>query len=230
MNQNWLYSETVKDHFSNPRNLLKIDEDSFQADGVGEVGSPACGDVMKMWIKVDRTKDQIVDLKWKTFGCASAIGSTSMLSEMILKNGGMKIEEALKITPEDILKQLGGLPKNKIHCSILGDKALMKTINDYFQKSNQLERIVKTAKSKIICSCLGVNERELDLAIADGDETFEDFQQRTKAGTGCGKCVEKIKKMMQKKLEHSLDAEETDCSNCKKKCHSRISHEPRSND
>ncbi|MCK5471894.1 iron-sulfur cluster assembly scaffold protein [Candidatus Gracilibacteria bacterium] len=201
MNQNWIYSETVKDHFFNPRNFLKEDEVSFRANGIGEVGSPACGDVMKMWIKIDRKKDQIVDLKWKTFGCASAIGSTSMLSEMILENGGMKIEDALKITPADILKRLGGLPKNKIHCSVLGDKVLQAAIDDYFRKSKQVGRIVGGIKPKIICECLGVSERELDLALAAGDQTFEDFQRRTKAGSGCGKCVEKIQKMIAKKLK-----------------------------
>ncbi|MFH1545758.1 MAG: iron-sulfur cluster assembly scaffold protein [Patescibacteria group bacterium] len=201
MNQNWIYSETVKDHFFNPRNFLKGAEADFRADGVGEIGSPACGDVMKIWIKVDREKDRIVDLKWKTFGCASAIGSTSMLSEMILKNGGMKIEDALKITPADILKRLGGLPKNKIHCSVLGDKVLRAAVNDYFLKSNQSARIAREAKSKIICECLGVSERELDLALAAGDRTFEDFQRRTKAGSGCGKCVKKIQKMITKRLK-----------------------------
>ena len=200
MNQNWIYSETVKDHFFNPRNFLKEDEVDFHADGVGEVGSPACGDVMKIWIKVDQKKDRIVDMKWKTFGCASAIGSTSMLSEMVLEHGGMKIEDALKITSADILERLGGLPENKIHCSVLGDKVLRAAIDDYFEKSQQSERIAGEAKSKIICECLGVSERELGLALAAGDN-FENFQQRTKAGSGCGKCMEKIQKMITKKLK-----------------------------
>jgi len=207
----WIYSETVKDHFFNPRNLLKEDEVDFAADGVGEVGSPACGDVMKMWIKV---KDgRIVNLKWKTFGCASAIGSTSMLSEMVLEKGGMKIEDALKITPDDILKRLGGLPQNKIHCSVLGDKALQAAIADYQKKSGG-KKAVPSAESKIICSCLGVSERELNLAVASGDRTFEDFQQRTKAGTGCGKCVSKIKKMMKEKLKNFPEIKKPDCANC----------------
>jgi len=207
MNQNWIYSETVKDHFFNPRNFLKKDEVDFCADGIGEVGSPACGDVMKMWIKVDRKKDRITDLKWKTFGCASAIGSTSMLSEMILENGGMKIEDALKITPADILKRLGGLPKNKIHCSVLGDKVLQAAINNYFRNSKQTGRIAGGTKPKIICECLGVSERELDLALAASDQTFEDFQRRTKAGSGCRKCVEKIQEMITEKLKTNRNPE-----------------------
>lgn len=201
MSRNWIYSETVKDHFFNPRNFLRGDEMDFHADGVGEAGSPACGDVMKMWIRVDRKKDRIVNLRWKTFGCASAIGSTSMLSEMVLENGGMKIKDALKITSANILERLGGLPKNKIHCSVLGDKVLRAAIDDYFRKSKQSKRIAKTAKPKIICECLGVSKRELDLALAAGDRSFEDFRRRTKAGSGCGKCVKKIQKLIEKKLK-----------------------------
>ena len=126
----WLYSDIVKDHFFNPRNLLKHgEEEKFKANGVGRVGSPACGDEMVVWIKVE--DDKIIDCKWQTFGCGSAIASTSMMSEMVLENGGMTIEKALKIPPQDILERLGGLPPNKIHCSVLGDQALEKAIKDY---------------------------------------------------------------------------------------------------
>ena len=199
----WIYSETVKDHFFNPRNIL-LEDKGYKADGVGEVGSPACGDVMKVFIKVDRKKDLITEMKWKTFGCASAIGSTSMLSVMINENGGTKIEEALKITPSEIMKRLGGLPKNKIHCSVLGDKALRAAIYDYFKKSGQEERIEgNKTRSKIICSCLGVTEREVLLNLAKGAKTFEDIQKITKAGTGCGKCIPKIKKFIKDHLKDS---------------------------
>ncbi len=219
MNQTWIYSETVKDHFFNPRNILKEDEVDFEADGVGEVGSPACGDVMKMWIKVNPKNKKIVDLKWKTFGCASAIGSTSMLSEMVLEKGGMKIEDALKITPADIIQRLSGLPKNKVHCSVLGDKALRAAINNYQEKAEKKKPSKSTdAKNKIICECLDVSERELDLAIGAGDRTFEEFQRRTKAGTGCGKCVKKIEKMLKEKFEKPSNLEKLDCSSCQKKC------------
>ncbi|MBD3311754.1 MAG: hypothetical protein GF349_04680 [Candidatus Magasanikbacteria bacterium] len=129
---NWLYSEIVKDHFFNPRNILKKQEEgNFKSDGEGRVGSPACGDEMLFMIKVDPNTNKITDCRWQTFGCASAIASTSILSEMILENGGMNIEEAKKITPQDILKRLGGLPPRKIHCSVLGDQALRKAIEDY---------------------------------------------------------------------------------------------------
>ncbi|MFH1947546.1 MAG: iron-sulfur cluster assembly scaffold protein [Candidatus Magasanikbacteria bacterium] len=132
----WLYSDIVKDHFFNPKNLMpQGEEDNFEADGVGRVGSPACGDEMVIWIKVDPKGKKITDCKWQTFGCGSAIASTSMLSEMVLENNGMTIEDALKITPQDILKRLGGLPPNKIHCSVLGDQALTLAIKDYFYKN-----------------------------------------------------------------------------------------------
>ena len=131
----WLYSDVVKEHFFNPKNLMpQGEEDNFKADGMGRVGSPACGDEMVVWIKIDPKGEKITDCKWQTFGCGSAIASTSMMSEMVLENGGMKIEDALKLTPKDILDRLGGLPPNKIHCSVLGDQALEKAIEDYTQK------------------------------------------------------------------------------------------------
>jgi bacterioferritin-associated ferredoxin len=137
-----------------------------------------------------------------------------MLSEMVLENGGMNIETALKITPADILKKLGGLPPNKIHCSVLGDKALRAAVENYLEKKGES----KKKPSKIICECLGVSERELDLSVAAGEQTFAEFQQRTKAGTGCGKCVAKIKKMLQAKLKHFPDIGRPDCSTCTKRC------------
>jgi NifU-like protein len=133
--QGWFYSEKVKDHFFNPRNILKTkkeaDEYSKVADGEGEVGSPACGDVMKIWIKVK--DDKITECKYQTFGCASAIASTSMFSTMVI---GLKIEKALKITPKDIVNKLHGLPANKFHCSVLADQAFKKAVENYSQKTN----------------------------------------------------------------------------------------------
>lgn len=130
----WFYSETVKEHFFRPKNLLK-EETMKDADGVGTVGSPKCGDVMSMWIKVKDNK--ITKCKWKTFGCASAIASTSMLSTMVI---GMTLEEAMKIRPKDILEKLEGLPKNKIHCSVLGDQALRAAIKDYQEKKLNIKK------------------------------------------------------------------------------------------
>lgn len=129
---NWFYSKKVKEHFFKPKNILADKKvKNYKADGVGQVGSPKCGDVMKMWIKVDRKNDTIKECKWQCFGCASAIATTSILSEMVK---GMPIKKAMKIKPMDIVKNLGGLPAIKIHCSVLGDKALRAAINDYAKK------------------------------------------------------------------------------------------------
>lgn len=143
MDSEWFYTDIVKDHFFNPRNIFKTDKEikSYKADGVGIVGSPACGDVMKFFIKIKNNR--IVDCKWQTFGCASAIASTSMLSVMITENKGMLLDDALKIKPEDIIKRLVELPMRKVHCSVLGYRALRAAINDYFVKSGQKECVVK---------------------------------------------------------------------------------------
>lgn len=144
-NLNWLYTETVRKHFFHPKGALKENEKikADSADGIGLVGSPRCGDMMKIWIWVDKAKDRIKKVRWQTYGCASAIASTSMLAEMLMEKQGMEISKALKLSPVDILKRLGGLPQNKIHCSVLGDQALRKAIFDYFRKSHQAKRIPK---------------------------------------------------------------------------------------
>lgn len=120
------YSDTVMDHFMNPRNVGEIEN----ADGVGEVGNPICGDMMTFYIKVD-DEDRLSDVKFKTFGCGAAIAVSSMVSEMAK---GKPIEEALEISRDDVADQLGGLPKNKMHCSNLGADALQKAIEDYLDK------------------------------------------------------------------------------------------------
>ncbi|MEW5896444.1 MAG: iron-sulfur cluster assembly scaffold protein, partial [Nanoarchaeota archaeon] len=131
--ENWFYSQTVKEHFFHPRNIFKTEQEAQEyektADGIGLVGSPQCGDMMKMWIKIKDGK--VAECKWQTFGCVSAISSTSILSEMAI---GKTLEEAKKITPQDIVKALGGLPARKIHCSVLGDQALKAAIKDYQEK------------------------------------------------------------------------------------------------
>ena len=126
--QDWIYSDTVKDHFLNPRNFLMGDESKFQCDATGLVGNPICGDQMKMYIKVDPKTDTISDIRWKTYGCASAIASTSALSELAK---GKTLDEALNITAEDIDNYLGKLPKHKFHCSVLGPEALKDAIENY---------------------------------------------------------------------------------------------------
>ena len=127
--QDWVYSDIVKEHFLNPRNFLMGDESKFDYDAVGLVGNPICGDQMKMFIKVIDNK--ITDIRWKTYGCASAIASTSALSEIAK---GKTLDEALKISAKDIDDYLGNLPKHKFHCSILGHDALKDAINNYRRK------------------------------------------------------------------------------------------------
>lgn len=119
------YSDKVMDHFMNPRNVGEIED----ADGVGTVGNPACGDIMQMFIKVK--DDTIIDAKFKTFGCGAAIATSSMATELIK---GKQIEEALKITNDQVTKELGGLPKVKRHCSVLAEQALHSALDDYYKK------------------------------------------------------------------------------------------------
>lgn len=129
--ESWVYSKKVEDHFFHPRNVMTDDFKTKDFDAIGEIGSPACGDVMKIWIKVDPKGQKIVDLKWKTFGCASAIAATSILSEMAI---GKTLSEAEKLTAQDVIIALGGLPKRKVHCSVLGDQALRLAIKNYKEK------------------------------------------------------------------------------------------------
>jgi len=124
--EGWLYSKIVEDHFFAPRNVMKDTLDPKDYNAYGEVGARACGDIMKIWLKIEN--DKIIDFKWKTFGCASAIASTSILSEMAI---GMNVDDAYNISANDIVEALGGLPKRKIHCSILGDQGLRSAIDNY---------------------------------------------------------------------------------------------------
>jgi nitrogen fixation NifU-like protein len=135
-----IYSDTVMDHFMHPRNVGEIAD----ADGVGEVGNPVCGDMMTFYIKV---KDgRLADVKFKTFGCGAAIAVSSMVSEMAL---GKTLEEVLKITPQSVADELKGLPKNKFHCSNLGAQALHKAIGEYAHKNNvKLEGLEELLKEE----------------------------------------------------------------------------------
>ncbi|PIU98550.1 hypothetical protein COS61_00860 [Candidatus Wolfebacteria bacterium CG03_land_8_20_14_0_80_40_12] len=135
---NWLYSQTAKEHFLNPKNVL-WDEKNYQADGKGTAGNPICGDQMALWIKVDPKNQKIKDCKWRTYGCASAIAATSMLSVMVTEKGGMSVKKALNLKPQQIIKRLGGLPNLKFHCSVLGQAALKEAINDYLKKISSKE-------------------------------------------------------------------------------------------
>lgn len=122
-----LYTETVMDHFMNPRNVGEIEN----ADGVGEVGNAKCGDIMKIYLKIDN--NVITDVKFETFGCGSAIASSSMATEMIK---GKTVEEALAVTNRQVVEALGGLPAHKLHCSVLAEEAVKAAVKDYYDKNN----------------------------------------------------------------------------------------------
>jgi NifU-like protein involved in Fe-S cluster formation/bacterioferritin-associated ferredoxin len=195
--ESWFYTGVVKDHFFNPRNIFKTQKeiDDYDPDGVGMVGSPACGDVMRMWIRIDKAADKIVDCKWQTFGCASAIATTSILSVMVTENNGMQIEKALKLTPADVVAHLVDLPKRKIHCSVLGTKALKAAINDYFKKTGQESRIIAEG-AKIIDKIMRVTDKDIEEAVIDGAMTFEDVQKRTKIGIQDKSCIPEAEELI----------------------------------
>ncbi len=181
----WEYTEKVKDHFLHPRNVGEVED----PDGVGEVGSLACGDALKLTFKLDEHK-RIEDVKFQTFGCASAIASSSALTEMIK---GMTLEEAKKITNEDIARYLGGLPQEKMHCSVMGRDALEKAIAHYRGETE------KKAEGEIVCECFGVTDLEIERTVRENNlTTVEDVTNYTKAGGGCGKCHDKIREIIDK--------------------------------
>ncbi|MFH1621172.1 MAG: iron-sulfur cluster assembly scaffold protein [Patescibacteria group bacterium] len=190
----WFYSDAVKEHFFNPQNFM-TDEADYQDAAMGMVGSPACGDVMKIWIKVDPESHRIKDFKWKTFGCGSAIASTSMLSVMVTENGGITLDEAREIRPQDILERLGGLPARKIHCSVLGDKALRAAVNDWYRRNNEPDKI-EIEHGRIIDKVLKITDQDIEDAVLEGADTLEKVQARTKVGTGDPSCLPEVEQLI----------------------------------
>ena len=176
----WDYSEKVMDHYRNPRNVGKIDN----ADAIGEAGSLACGDSLKIYLKIEN--GIVTDAKFQTFGCGSAVASSSILTEMII---GKTVEEVKKITNKDIADQLGGLPPEKMHCSVMGYEALEDALGNYDNLTDLDElRNEKTAE-KIVCTCFNVTENMIwDAIKQNGLRTVEDITNYTKAGGACGKC------------------------------------------
>ena len=183
----WEYTDKVRNHFFNPRNVGEIED----ADGTGEVGSLACGDALRLTFKLDKN-GRIVDAKFKTFGCASAIATSSVLTEMIK---GMTLEEAAKVTNKDIADYLGGLPEQKMHCSVMGREALEAAIENYRgggKKKRQLE-------GNVVCTCFGVTNKEIERVIRENNlTTVEQVTNYSKAGGGCGGCKGEIEKIIQR--------------------------------
>ncbi|MHB1015867.1 MAG: Fe-S cluster assembly protein NifU [Desulfurivibrionaceae bacterium] len=179
----WEYTDKVRDHFMNPRNVGEIEN----ADGIGEVGSLACGDALKLFIKVD-DNDRIGEAKFQTFGCASAIASSSALTEIIK---GMTLDEAAKVTNQDIADYLGGLPKEKMHCSVMGREALEAAIANYRGLP------LPMAEGEVVCECFGVTDLEIKRAIEENKlQTVEEITNFTKAGGGCGKCLDRLEEIL----------------------------------
>jgi NifU-like protein len=179
----WEYTDKVKDHFLNPRNVGEIEN----PDGVGEIGSLACGDALKLYFKLDENK-RISEVKFQTFGCASAIASSSALTEMVK---GLTLEEAAKITNDDIATYLGGLPKEKMHCSVMGRDALEHAIADYRGQK------IQKSEGRIVCECFGVTDLEIERAVRENNlKTIEDVTAYVKAGGGCGNCHENIQEII----------------------------------
>jgi len=187
----WEYTDKVKDHFINPRNVGFIDD----FDGMGEVGSLACGDALKLTFKLG-DDGKINDAKFQTFGCASAIASSSALTEMIK---GLALEEAAKITNDDIAGYLGGLPKEKMHCSVMGRDALEQAIANY--KGEE----IKEKEGEIVCECFGVTNLEIERAVKEnGLTTVEDVTDYVKAGGGCENCHDKIREIIKAVRSESI--------------------------
>ncbi|BDQ32600.1 Fe-S cluster assembly protein NifU [Pseudodesulfovibrio portus] len=183
----WEYTDKVKEHFLNPRNAGKIED----ADGIGEVGSLACGDALTLYIKVD-DDNIITDAKFQTFGCASAIASSSALTEMLI---GKPVEEAEKLTNKDIAEYLGGLPREKMHCSVMGQEALEQAIKN--MRGEAGTKAEHSHEGELICECFGVFDEEILQAIKANDlKSVEDITNFTKAGGGCGKCHEDLERLL----------------------------------
>ncbi len=188
----WDYTEKVKELFKNPRNTGEIEN----PDATGDVGSIICGDALKLTLRIDKKTEVIKDAKFKTFGCASAIASSSALTEMIK---GKTIQAASKITNKDIAEYLGGLPEEKMHCSVMGMEALEAAIENY--RGGSLKK-KKVGKEKIICKCFSVTDKKIIKAIRENQlKTVEEVTNYTKAGGGCGKCKPEIDKILKEYWE-----------------------------
>lgn len=193
--QSWFYSDIVKDHFFSPRNFLKDDHDTSRFNAIGKVGSPACGDELRVWLVVDPQTEKILEFRWRTFGCGSAIAATSMLSVVVTENGGMTLEEARRVKPQEIMERLGGLPARKFHCSVLCDKALRDAINDYYRRAGKFDKIVAEA-SRIIDPIAKVTDHDIEQAVLDGAQTLEQVQQKTKVGIGNPACLPAVEELI----------------------------------
>ncbi|MDR2821000.1 MAG: Fe-S cluster assembly protein NifU [Desulfovibrio sp.] len=186
----WQYTEAVHDHFLHPHNAGPLDD----ANAIGEVGSLACGDALKLYLKINKA-GVIENTGFETFGCASAIASSSVLTDMVK---GMRADDALKITNKDIATALGGLPKQKMHCSVMGQEALEAAIRQWKGEPpvpHALEH------GEMVCKCFGVTDAQIIRTMREnGLKTVEEVTNYTKAGGACGECLDKITEIVGKEL------------------------------
>ena len=181
----WEYTEKVKQFFLKPKNIGEIEN----PDAVGDVGSIVCGDALRLTLKIDKETDKIIDAKFQTFGCASAIASSSALTELIKDK---TIEEALQISNQDIAEFLGGLPQEKMHCSVMGREALEAAVADYKGIPKEVEE-----EGKLVCKCFNVTEEKIrKVAIENHLTTVDEITDYTKAGGGCGECKTEIEAIL----------------------------------
>ncbi len=182
----WDYTEKVHEHFLNPQNAGALPD----ANAIGEVGSLACGDALKLYLKINE-ENIITDARFQTFGCASAIASSSILTQMVK---GLHLDAAMKITNKDIAEALGGLPKEKIHCSVMGQEALEAAIRQF-----RGESVIAHSHDdgQLICRCFGITDTQIKNAIEEnGLKSVEEITHYTKAGGACGDCLDAIAQIL----------------------------------
>lgn len=196
----WDYSEKVMEHYRNPKNVGEIENPSV----VGEAGSLVCGDMLKLYLKIN-DNNVIEDAKFQTFGCGSAVASSSILTEMII---GKTIDEVKKITNKDIVDELGGLPPQKMHCSVMGQEALEDALKKLDGNDDNKENDI-TNEEKIICKCFNVSENLLRKEIRENNlKTVDDVTNYVKAGGACGHCKNAIEGILNEELASKKELEE----------------------